>query len=139
MPAPGTPEYLSEVAKMAAVENSLRRPSSKRRGNIINGTPVQETMVNSLSETHVVNSALDPVNATVPGTLRAELAPSSFQVSAAAVPESEGTLGMTPPPASASADTVPESKGTLGVTPPPEAMKMPGGRLRGRLVLVVAP
>jgi len=119
MPAPGTPEYLSEVAKMAAVENNLRRSSSKRRGNIINRTPVQETMVSSLNETHVVDSALDPVNATVPGTSRAELAPSSFQDSAGAVPESEGTLGMTPPPASASADTVPESKGTLGVTPPP--------------------
>jgi uncharacterized phage infection (PIP) family protein YhgE len=108
MPAQGTPEYFTEVAKMAAVENSLRQSSSKRRGKAVDGTSDKTTM-NTPSE----------------GTLGVSPPPAS--ASADTVPESEGTLGMTPPPASdqadASTDTVPESKGTLGVTSPPASVQ----------------
>jgi hypothetical protein len=44
MPAQGTPEYFTEVAKMAAVENSLRQSSSKRRGKAVDGTSDKTTM-----------------------------------------------------------------------------------------------
>jgi hypothetical protein len=98
MPAQGTSEYITEVAKMAAVENSLRQSSSKRRGKAVDGTSDKMTM-STPAATRVVDS--------VQGSTEA---PASIQTSADVVPESEGTSGVTPPPPSTQADAPAEPR-----------------------------